>query len=486
MSTLLPSILGLAFARAGLIAACYGSYENTDEGLFTDGAMLVSLMILLIPFLMIVASKKPIGKTWTNRIARFCIVAEVATICAIGATNLLDPLNVPVRFALSVACTTCASGAIFYWLRRMRGSIASVSALFVFGALIVSEIELFITAYLPGGVDCFLTAALACLQLAFIPWARKSARPQDAEEATPADSFFGSSEEMLRSRAMLITLALAIGLFSVVTGFLRGYPDGSSIPFQTPTRIGYALLTIVASVGIIAFVFRSRTRVMSRVVFTVIELLACATLICYAAFPGALDVGAMFVTSLNAIMVGFTWYIIVAFMSYGWRDPYYYAIAGWLVWLGARAGARMALFAIQPLSANDPVFIAVMGTILVLGEQAVSKQFLRIERMGATQENETTPKTIVRIMGLDSNDSLADMQRNAMRHSAEIVGEQFLLSEREVDVLALYALGFTQKRVAEELFITQSTAHAHIKRIYAKTGMHSRQEIIDYINEFAS
>lgn len=150
MSTLLPSILGLAFARAGLIAACYGSYENTDEGLFTDGAMLVSLMILLIPFLMIVASKKPIGKTWTNRIARFCIVAEVATICAIGATNLLDPLNVPVRFALSVVCTTCASGAIFYWLRRMRGSIASVSALFVFGALIVSKIELFITAYLPG------------------------------------------------------------------------------------------------------------------------------------------------------------------------------------------------------------------------------------------------------------------------------------------------------------------------------------------------
>ena len=53
-------------------------------------------------------------------------------------------------------------------------------------------------------------------------------------------------------------------------------------------------------------------------------------------------------------------------------------------------------------------------------------------------------------------------------------------------MLALYALGFTQKRVAEELFITQSTAHAHIKRIYAKTGMHSRQEIIDYINEFAS
>ena len=61
-----------------------------------------------------------------------------------------------------------------------------------------------------------------------------------------------------------------------------------------------------------------------------------------------------------------------------------------------------------------------------------------------------------------------------------------MLSEREVDVLALYATGLTQKKVAEELFITPSTAHAHIKRIYAKTGMHSRQDILDYIKEYAS
>lgn len=89
-------------------------------------------------------------------------------------------------------------------------------------------------------------------------------------------------------------------------------------------------------------------------------------------------------------------------------------------------------------------------------------------------------------MGLDSHDNLEDMRQNAMRHSAEIMGEQFMLSEREVDVLALYATGLTQKKVAEELFITPSTAHAHIKRIYAKTGMHSRQDILDYIKEYAS
>ena len=69
---------------------------------------------------------------------------------------------------------------------------------------------------------------------------------------------------------------------------------------------------------------------------------------------------------------------------------------------------------------------------------------------------------------------------------AEEVGKQFLLSEREVEVLSLYALGWTQKRVAEELFISPGTAHAHIKRIYAKTGLHSRQEILDYMEKYTS
>ena len=51
-------------------------------------------------------------------------------------------------------------------------------------------------------------------------------------------------------------------------------------------------------------------------------------------------------------------------------------------------------------------------------------------------------------------------------------------------MLALYASGMTQKRVAEELHISQTTAHTHIGRIYTKTGLHSRQEILDYFKQY--
>ena len=93
---------------------------------------------------------------------------------------------------------------------------------------------------------------------------------------------------------------------------------------------------------------------------------------------------------------------------------------------------------------------------------------------------------LVRLMGLDEGDSIADIRKATMRDNAEQMGKQFLLSDREVEVLALHALGWTQKRVAEELYISPSTAHAHIKRIYAKTGLHSRQEILDFMDQYTS
>lgn len=76
------------------------------------------------------------------------------------------------------------------------------------------------------------------------------------------------------------------------------------------------------------------------------------------------------------------------------------------------------------------------------------------------------------------------MRQTAIQHSAESTGRQFLLSGREVEVLALYAQGLTQKRMAQEPYISQGTIHAHIKKIYRKTGFHSRQEILDYMERY--
>ena len=48
-------------------------------------------------------------------------------------------------------------------------------------------------------------------------------------------------------------------------------------------------------------------------------------------------------------------------------------------------------------------------------------------------------------------------------------------------VLGLLARGRDVPYVAEELVISKSTVRTHVKSIFAKTGVHSRQELIDLV-----
>ena len=57
------------------------------------------------------------------------------------------------------------------------------------------------------------------------------------------------------------------------------------------------------------------------------------------------------------------------------------------------------------------------------------------------------------------------------------------LTARETEVLALLARGRTIGYVADELVIAQNTAKGYVKNVYAKLGIHSRQELIDAVEE---
>lgn len=61
----------------------------------------------------------------------------------------------------------------------------------------------------------------------------------------------------------------------------------------------------------------------------------------------------------------------------------------------------------------------------------------------------------------------------------KVLVERAKLSSREAEVLALALKGRTNERIATELIIAKSTADTHLRRIYAKCGVHSRQELID-------
>ena len=61
------------------------------------------------------------------------------------------------------------------------------------------------------------------------------------------------------------------------------------------------------------------------------------------------------------------------------------------------------------------------------------------------------------------------------------VADEYGLSERQYEVLALIAQGRNAKFIEETLTISLSTAQTHIRNIYRKLNVHSRQELLDLI-----
>ena len=57
------------------------------------------------------------------------------------------------------------------------------------------------------------------------------------------------------------------------------------------------------------------------------------------------------------------------------------------------------------------------------------------------------------------------------------------LSEREVDVLRLIALGHTNAEIAEQLFLSVRTVETHRSHIQQKLGLSSRAELVGYALE---
>lgn len=60
------------------------------------------------------------------------------------------------------------------------------------------------------------------------------------------------------------------------------------------------------------------------------------------------------------------------------------------------------------------------------------------------------------------------------------------LTPREAEVMELISRGHSLDRVAESLVVSTSTVQTHVKNLYRKTGLHSKQEVIDAVDAEAS
>lgn len=72
-----------------------------------------------------------------------------------------------------------------------------------------------------------------------------------------------------------------------------------------------------------------------------------------------------------------------------------------------------------------------------------------------------------------------DDHKSYRDHVCALLSQRHGLSTRESEVLAYLAKGRSQPYIREELLLSKNTIATHVKHIYQKLGVHSRQELLD-------
>ncbi|WP_302963595.1 response regulator transcription factor [uncultured Adlercreutzia sp.] len=115
-----------------------------------------------------------------------------------------------------------------------------------------------------------------------------------------------------------------------------------------------------------------------------------------------------------------------------------------------------------PVTVSSVIVIIVANSAFVMSESDVSRWFKR----------RSEPKAAAP----ESEESLAQRLRDAAK--------EFGLSKREEEIAQLVAEGKNNAVIQERLCITESTLRTHLRNIYGKAAVHSRQELVDVLRTY--
>lgn len=83
-------------------------------------------------------------------------------------------------------------------------------------------------------------------------------------------------------------------------------------------------------------------------------------------------------------------------------------------------------------------------------------------------------------------EQLARMQSDLRKQRCDELAGQYGLTPREAEIMFLLSQGRDAVFIAETLFLSRNTVKSYQKNVYAKLGVHSKQEIIDLVQDDAA
>jgi DNA-binding CsgD family transcriptional regulator len=485
--SLLPYIAGMSISQSAISLVSYEPVGGLSGNIVGVVVSFGIALVMLLVFIGVVRLKHW-DKGWEQR-------SIYATVAILAVTSLLfdkdviagaqvDPLG---RSVLCFVCLTAACWCSFYWVRQLAHTSLSAAALFAFGSIILSELLIFALQLLPTSARSSIFALLALSEIILIMFVRNQEAISDILPHAEGGSFFHFVKMNLPRNSFLITIAIGVYCVAIPLGMSRAYYENFDFSFNLAFRIICLASVIILSLTWIALVLMKRESAYTTLFWIVIQLILGLAIVLYATFPAIPQAGALLTRLASTFAWAFIWFTAVAFINHGWRNPYYYVISGWFALVLPQNFGYLATEGALNVWDNYHAVLAIMSLFLLVSAQVF---FVRLFKTSSPAPVLSQPfieqrhEPLQNFMGLSNEEDLSvEHQKSLLEKKSAALGKIFTLTEREVEILSLFALGYTQKKVANELYLSTDTVHTYIKRIYKKTDFHSRNDILDFMQE---
>ncbi len=479
--------IGLALCISAPEASRYSAlWHVSDESSLLGSGLRVAYLLTLF-FIVRFAAARGHAPLQRNR----PLLSALASLQTIGFALLiassagwdLPPLAALARSALlDSSLFLFAAFASFYARANAETAISS----FVVSVIVAGTVQICL-AFLPfpaaaGLVVLFAPLSVLLLRLADRrtegPGPRHAPLPDseqtvfenaEAQDQPPANPVANDANAALaRENAPIGGLYAAIALLSFIVAAIHlswlGVQDGDAA--STMVQVCAGVGTVLA--GNILLAVRRRLEDREVVEFTRLIVLPVAI--------GTLYAGSLLSGSLVALSVIPLNIVYVAVLLLAWLAPFAYAegrnpvVVSCDAFLAKRLGVLVGIGLLRDLATGDFAWVnGALTIVAIAGLISLSVAwFLNAKRRADRAAAQPSAQA-----GADAEE--------ARDLACARVAERFRLTPREREVLGLLVRGRTAGYIAEALVISSTTAKTHIRHIYQKAGVQSKQVLLDIV-----
>jgi Response regulator containing a CheY-like receiver domain and an HTH DNA-binding domain len=434
---------------------------STNPGLYVTSWVARGVFPLLVVVLL---NALPLTKSSVAKTMGVCTIMSV-----VGGLCLAVSLEVGAltTMVLSAIVGLAGTGWLYIcWSEVYRWMRIRDVAISVMLSLMVSTVAAGISVLLPFGVRLALIAGIPLFTTGlFVAYLRTDFEGTH-DRSSPASQYSEGQMMVANGRwfAMLAVYAFVLGAIHVISTSQEGAVQGQPYGIYLITSFVVALAFFV---GVIS------NKLPSVKVFWLVIVGAIGfSFVTALAFNAMLQVVLSVFAGVRYVAFGYINIKLVDIARHSRTPIYVVFAAGWsILQISMGMGAVATLYGLDTLGLNLDVVVSMLLAVLAMGGLLLPHSSeLSDVFVGASQSDEA-----------DERNESASME-GILLNRCRTLRQRFGLTEREAEIVFLIAQGYTQTYCAEALMVSINTIRSHMKHIYSKLDIHSKDELLQLLN----